>query len=106
MVPLVRKKRKTPKCCKFDTYSIFKTPPSTLRVATFTASPPPFVCVPLIVKTSFDNLFYNLFEKMGVGMKILFTDGIYSKVAVSFVIIILNYVFSKLIVFKNKKTEK
>ena len=64
------------------------------------------VCVPLLVKTSFDNLFYNLFEKMGVGMKILFTDGIYSKVAVSFIIIILNYVFSKLIVFKNKKAEK
>lgn len=63
------------------------------------------VCVPLLVKTSFDNLFYNLFEKMGVGMKILFTDGIYSKVAVSFIIIILNYVFSKLIVFKNKKVE-
>ena len=63
------------------------------------------VCVPLLVKTSFDNLFYNLFEKMGVGMKILFTDGIYSKVVVSFIIIILNYVFSKLIVFKNKKVE-
>ena len=63
------------------------------------------VCVPLLVKTSFDNLFYNLFEKMGVGMKILFTDGIYSKIVVSFIIVILNYVFSKLIVFKNKKVE-
>ncbi len=64
------------------------------------------VCVPLLVKTSFDNLFYNLFEKMGVGVKILFTDGIYSKIVVSFIIVILNYVFSKLIVFKNKKVER
>ncbi len=64
------------------------------------------VCVPILVKTSFDNLFYNLFEKMGVGMKILFTDGIYSKIVVSFIIVILNYVFSKLIVFKNKKVER
>lgn len=64
------------------------------------------VCVPLLVKTSFDNLFYNLLEKMGIQMKILFTDGIYSKIVVSFVIVILNYVFSKLIVFKNKKAEK
>ncbi len=64
------------------------------------------VCVPLLVKTSFDNLFYNLFEKIGVGMKILFTDGIYSKIVVSFIIVILNYIFSKLIVFKNKKAEK
>lgn len=63
------------------------------------------VCVPLLVKTSFDNLFYNLFDKMGVVMKVLFTDGIYSKIVVSFIIVILNYVFSKLIVFKNKKVE-
>lgn len=63
------------------------------------------VCVPLLVKTSFDNLFFTLFEKTGLSLKVLFTDGIYSKVAVSFIIIILNYVFSKLIVFKDKKTD-
>ena len=31
---LFAKNEKRQKCCKFNTYSIFKTPPSTLRVAT------------------------------------------------------------------------
>lgn len=61
------------------------------------------VAVPLLVKTSFDELFYNIFEHLGVTIKVLFTDGIYSKIVISFIIVVLNYVFSKLIVFKRKK---
>ncbi len=64
------------------------------------------VCVPLLVKTGFDNIFYNLVEKLGLTMKILFTDGIYSKISLSVIVVILNYVFSKLFVFKKEKTEK
>ena len=60
------------------------------------------VFVPILVKLSFDNLFYTAFEKMHISFGILFTEGIYSKIVVSFIIVILNYVFSKLIVFKNK----
>lgn len=61
------------------------------------------VAVPVLVKLSFDSIFYNILEKMSITSKILFTDGIYSKITISFIIVILNYVFSKLIVFKNKK---
>lgn len=63
------------------------------------------VTVPLLVKTTFDNLFYNIIEKIGLSIQILFTDGIYSKIVVSFIIVVLNYVFSKLFVFKNKKDD-
>lgn len=61
------------------------------------------VAVPILVKLSFDSIFYNMLEKMNISAKILFTDGIYSKITISFIIVILNYVFSKLIVFKNRK---
>lgn len=61
------------------------------------------VCVPLLAKTGFDNPFYHLVEKLGLTAKVLFTDGIYSKIALSVIVVILNYVFSKLFVFKNKK---
>lgn len=64
------------------------------------------VCVPLLAKTGFDNLFYNILEKMNIAMNILFTDGIYSKIFLSVVVVILNYFFSKFIIFKNKKDDK
>ena len=64
------------------------------------------VCVPLLAKTGFDNPFYHLVEKLGLSAKILFTDGIYSKIALSVIVVVLNYVFSKLIVFRNKKPEE
>ncbi len=63
------------------------------------------VCVPLLAKTGFDNPFYHLVEKLGLSAKVLFTDGIYSKIALSVIVVILNYVFSKLFVFKNKNPE-
>ena len=61
------------------------------------------VCVPLLAKTGFDNLFYGILEKMNISIGILFTDGIYSKIFLSVVVVILNYFFSKFIIFKNKK---
>lgn len=58
------------------------------------------VVVPLLARIGFDTIFYSVLDKLGVTAKILFTDGIYSKIVVAFVVVILNYVFSKLIVFK------
>ncbi len=63
------------------------------------------VGVPLLAKVGFDKPFFNLvhtfnLEKIGV----LLTNGIYSKIAVSVIIVVLNYVFSKLIVFRKVKT--
>lgn len=60
------------------------------------------VFVPLISKIGFDNLFYPLFKNAGITLKILYTNGIYSKIAVAVIVVILNYVFSKLFVFKKK----
>lgn len=64
------------------------------------------VCVPLLAKTGFDNLFYGILEKMNISIGILFTDGIYSKIFLSVVVVILNYFFSKFIIFKNKTKEE
>lgn len=63
------------------------------------------LCVPLLAKTSFDNIFYGILEKMNISIGILFTDGIYSKIFLSVVVVILNYFFSKFIIFKNKKKD-
>lgn len=63
------------------------------------------LCVPLLAKTGFDNIFYGILEKMNISIGILFTDGIYSKIFLSVVVVILNYFFSKFIIFKNKKKD-
>lgn len=63
------------------------------------------LCVPLLAKTGFDNIFYGILEKMNISLGILFTDGIYSKIFLSVVVVILNYFFSKFIIFKNKKKD-
>lgn len=63
------------------------------------------LCVPLLAKTGFDNIFYGILEKMNISIGILFTDGIYSKIFLSVVVVILNYFFSKFVIFKNKKKE-
>lgn len=62
-------------------------------------------CVPKLAEWGFDKPFYSVLEKIGIKIGILYTDGIYSKVALAVVIVILNYVFSKLIVFRKKKNE-
>lgn len=63
------------------------------------------LCVPLLAKTGFDNIFYGILVKMNISIGILFTDGIYSKIFLSVVVVILNYFFSKFIIFKNKKKD-
>ena len=47
-----------------------------------------------------------LLVKVGVDEKIFGIDGAIAKIIVSVIVIILNYVFSKLIVFRKKKQEK
>lgn len=60
------------------------------------------VGVPLLAKTGFDNIFYSALEQIGITVNVLFTDGIYSKISLAIFVVIVNYIFSKLIVFKNK----
>lgn len=63
------------------------------------------LCVPKLAQLGFDKPFYAVLDKIGLKLEVLYTDGIYSKIALAVVIVILNYVFSKLIVFrKSKKT--
>lgn len=60
-------------------------------------------CVPKLAQLGFDKPFYAVLKKIGINFGLLYTDGIYSKVVLAVVIVILNYVFSKLIVFRKKK---
>lgn len=50
------------------------------------------ICVPLLVKIGLDQTIFRI-------------EGAWSKLIVSVAVVILNYVFSKLIVFKKKKTD-
>ncbi len=59
--------------------------------------------VPLLAKASFDSIFYRIAESLSIGVKIVYTDGIYSKILVSVIVVLLNYIFSKLIIFKKDK---
>ena len=43
--------------------------------------------------------------KLGLNQKFLGIDGMFSKVLVSVIVVILNYVFSKLLIFKNKENQ-
>lgn len=62
------------------------------------------IAVPLLAKTGFDNIFYNILHKMNISLNILFTDGIYSKIVLAVIVVILNYFFSKFIIFKKKSS--
>ncbi len=63
--------------------------------------------VPLLVKTGIDSFFTSVFQKLHLGFSFLMTEGMCSKIAVSVIVIILNYVLSKMFVFKGaKRTEK
>lgn len=60
------------------------------------------VFVPLLSKIGFDNLFYHILSNNNITSDALFTNGLYSKIFVSVIVVILNYIFSKLIVFKKE----
>jgi len=61
--------------------------------------------VPLLAKWGFDNPFFAFAKTLNISFNVFYTDGIYSKISVAFIIVILNYVFSKLIVFKKDKAD-
>ena len=61
------------------------------------------VFVPLLAKWGFDNPFFALAKSMNIKSDLFYTDGLYSKIAVAVIVVVLNYVFSKLIVFKKGK---
>ena len=61
------------------------------------------LCVPLLLSTGFDTWMLNLAHSMGLHLSVLETEGIFSKVLVTVVVIILNYFFSKFLVFRNKE---
>lgn len=60
--------------------------------------------VPLLERVGYDRLFFGILRSLHIQLPLLFTDGIYSKITVSVIIVILNYVFSKIFVFKNKQS--
>lgn len=57
--------------------------------------------VPLLSLTGFDKIFFEIAGRIGISMQLFYTEGIYSKAAFAVIVIILNYVFSKLLVFRN-----
>ncbi len=59
--------------------------------------------VPLLSDLGFDGIFYSILEKMNITVKLLFTEGLYSKIILAVVVIVLNYIFSKLMVFNKKR---
>ena len=63
--------------------------------------------VPLLANAGFDKPFFSLVHTFGLEkIGVLLTDGIYSKISISVIIVVLNYVFSKLIVFRKAKPDK
>jgi len=61
------------------------------------------VFVPLLARWGFDNPFFAAAKGLNINADVFYTAGIYSKISVAIVVVILNYVFSKLIVFKKDK---
>ena len=66
------------------------------------------VMVPLFVKIHIDAFFVNIIKAFPLTLpvkitNILYTEGMCSKIAVSVIVVILNYVFSKLFVFTKPK---
>ena len=50
-----------------------------------------------------ENVGVPLLVKIGLNQKLFGIDGLPAKIIISVVVVILNYIFSKLLVFKNKK---
>lgn len=62
------------------------------------------VSVPLFVKIGIDAFFINIIKLLHINIPVLFTQGMCSKIAISVIVVILNYVFSKIFVFKKPNT--
>lgn len=60
--------------------------------------------VPLLERFHFDSPFYALADKLKMTAEFFHTDGIYSKIGIGIIVLVLNYIFAKLFVFKVKKT--
>lgn len=54
----------------------------------------------LCAKLGFDGIFYGILRRFDITLNVLYTDGIYSKIVFAVIVVILNYIFSKLIIFK------
>lgn len=63
------------------------------------------LCVPLLVSIGVDAFFMAVLTKLHINIAVLYSSGMCSKIAVSVIVVILNYVFSKLFVFKKPKEE-
>ena len=63
--------------------------------------------VPLLERAGFDSIFIKLVYSLHLdSIDVLLTRGLYSKIVLSVIVVVLNYVFSKLIVFrKDKKSD-
>ena len=64
------------------------------------------LCVPLLVSVGIDAFFMSVLQKLHINIAVLFNSGMCSKIAVSVIVVILNYVFSKLFVFKKPKSRE
>ncbi len=62
--------------------------------------------VPLLEKIHFDSPFYSLADNLKLRAEFFHTDGIYSKIGMGIIVLILNYIFAKLFVFKEKSKDK
>lgn len=61
------------------------------------------LCVPLFVSVGLDAFFTAILSKLHINIAVLYASGMCSKIAVSVIVVILNYVFSKLFVFNKPK---
>ncbi|MCR4593549.1 MAG: GtrA family protein [Clostridiales bacterium] len=59
--------------------------------------------VPLLAEVGYDNFFYAVLTRLGISLSLLYTNGLYSKITVSVIVVILNYVFSKLVIFRKRE---
>lgn len=59
--------------------------------------------VPFLSSCGFDQIFFSMAKKVGIHWNFFYVDGIYSKMAFAVIVVVLNYVFSKLFVFKEGK---
>lgn len=61
------------------------------------------VLVPVVVALGFDSLMLDLVHTIGLQGAFFETEGIFSKALITVVVVILNYFFSKFMVFVRKK---